>query len=84
MRGPLEAAVATRRVKLEQVDGVPANAATMLRLARGGYPALVGRGSGTFLCPSCGTVLCKGVAALSQRHVVFHCDCGTLSRVRST
>lgn len=73
--------VAARRVKLRRLDGIPPDAATLLRLASGGYPALVGRGATAFVCPTCGTLQCKGVAALSLRHVVFQCDCGTLGRV---
>lgn len=78
------APLADRRVKLKKLEGVPPDAATLLRLASGGYPALVGRGATAFICPTCGTLLCRGVAALSLRHVVFQCDCGTLGRVPSS
>jgi hypothetical protein len=73
--------VATRRAKLVKLQGVPPDAVTMLRLAGGGCPAMAGRGFTAFVCPTCGTVQCKGVAEVTLRHVVFRCDCGTLSRV---
>jgi hypothetical protein len=79
----VEADVATRRVKLEEVLVIPPDVSTLLRLASGGCPALVGRGSTAFVCPGCGTALCKGVAEVSLRHIVFRCDCGILSRVKS-
>ncbi len=46
-----------------------------------GRPAYEGNGEVDYACPTCGGLICRNVRRGLFAGVVFHCPCGTLSRL---